>query len=543
MPLLGRLHFSHLPRIAPFYLDYLYDGSKTAPFFDLPWKLGDLINVAQTKKIPGSMDRAELVALLEEQNRGWMGGPRTMENIRRLLSPRCQAVVTGQQVGLFTGPGYAFYKALTAIRLAEALTQSGIEAVPIFWMASEDHDWEEIDHADLPDPEGNLRRFQYQVDPEWQGAPVGNLSLAPSIQPLLEEFASVLPDSEFKSELVEMAGRHYRPGNTLAKAFGGVLAELFRDMGLVVMDPSELGFKRQAVPLLEQVISNAPSLQRMLREQGQQIQAAGYSPQVQVDEESLPLFLVEKGKRRLLLRNGDGFRLKGEESSFSRKQLLSRLAESPADFSPNVLLRPLYQDLLLPTFAYVGGPAEIAYFAQVAALYRWKGQPMPAVIPRASFTVIERKVQRILEKSGLDFLDLFSGFEVCLKRVIERSLGAESAQVLDQLEQQFAHMLDNLEPALRNVDPTLVDALKNSRSKILHQVSSLRNRLISAHARQNDVLTRQLFRAFNLLYPAENYQERFINSFYFLSRYGRDFMMRLLESIDLENGDHQLFSI
>lgn len=451
--------------------------------------------------------------------------------------------MTGQQVGLFTGPGYALYKALTAIRLAEALSQSGIEAVPIFWMASEDHDWEEIDHADLPDSEGNLRRFQYQVEPEWQGAPVGNLSLAPSIQTLLEEFAAVLPDSEFKPDFIEMAGRHYRPGNTFAKAFGGLLAELFHGLGLVVMDPSDFGFKRRAVPLFEQVIVNAPSLRRMLREQGERIQAAGYSPQVQWDEESLPLFLVEKDKRRLLLQDGNGFRLKGSEPSFSREQLLSRLTESPADFSPNVLLRPLYQDLLLPTCAYVGGPAEIAYFAQVAALYQWRGQSMPAVIPRASFTVIERKVQRILEKAGLDFLDLFSGFEECLKRVIEKSLGVESTQLLNQLEQQFGQMLDNLEPALRTVDPTLVEALKNSRGKILHQVSSLRNRLISAHARQNEVLTRQLSRAFNLLYPSKNYQERYINSFYFLSRYGRDFMMSLHESIDLESGDHQLFSI
>jgi bacillithiol biosynthesis cysteine-adding enzyme BshC len=264
---------------------------------------------------------------------------------------------------------------------------------------------------------------------------------------------------------------------------------------------------------------------------------------VQLDEDSVPMFLVENGKRRLLLWDEEGFRLKGGESWFSREQLLLRLAESPADFSPNVLLRPLYQDLLLPTCGYVGGPAEIAYFAQVAALYRWRGLPMPAVIPRASFTVMERKVQRILEKTGLDFLDLFSGFEACLKRVVEESLGAGSTRLLEQLEQQFSEMLDNLEPALHAVDPTLVDALKNSRAKILHQVSSLRNRLVSAHVRQNEVLTRQLSRAFNLLYPAKNYQERHTNSFYFLSRYGRDFIMSLRECVDLESGDHQLFSI
>jgi len=542
MPLLENISFANIPRTSPFYCDFLDDWPRVKPFFEIPWRPAELTEAWLKRGFLPSVDRVSLTQVLEDQNTRLQAGPMTMENIRRLGDSSCLAVVTGQQVGLFTGPSYTIYKALTAIKYAETLTQTGLPAVPVFWMASEDHDWAEIDHVELPDAEGNLKEIQYPADSAWAGAPVGTLPIGSVMEESRGEFIGAFPPSEFKDALGEMLGRHYTTGKTFAQAFGGVLAELFRPWGLIVIDPSDFRFKQLAAPLFKRVLSEATLLGQQIRSQGALIESSGYSCQVIVEDDALPLFLIEKGKRRLLMKQGELFRLKGEEISFSLDELLLRLSRSPGDFSPNVLLRPLYQDRLLPVVAYVGGPAEISYFAQVAALYRWSGQPMPAICPRVSYTLIERKIQRVLEKYQLSLPDFFPGLESCLKKVIEGSVGIHSAQALEEAENQMARILDDLQPALQAVDPTLVEALKNSRGKILYQISNLRTRFVNAHARQNEALTRQLARAFQLLYPDKNFQERQINFFYFLSRYGVGLLNSLFHEVDLTSGAHRILA-
>ncbi len=543
MSLHDTIRFADIPHIPPFYCDYLEDWPKVDSFFELPWRPAEMIEAWQRRGFSPAVDRAALTGILGDQNEELQAGQAARDNIRRLLDPSCLAVVTGQQAGLFSGPSYTIYKALTAIKNAEALTQAGMSAVPVFWIASEDHDWAEIDHVEIPDVEGMQRRIQYPADPAWAGAPVGQLPIGPAMETVRAEFLAALPPTEFKGPLGEMLARHYAEGRSFARALGGLMAELFRPWGLIVIDPADPRLKQLTLPLFQRVLSEPETITSRLLEQNAALAAAGYSPQVLVEEGALPLFLIENGKRRLLRKRGDTYHLKGEETAFSLKELSDRLARSPADFSPNVLLRPLYQDALIPVAGYVGGPAEISYFAQVKALYRWYGQPMPAIFPRVSYTILERKMQRIFEKYHLSFSDLFAGMDFCLQKAVENSVGNDSAQAMNQVETQIAGILDGLQPSLQKVDPTLVDALNNSRVKILYQVSHLRTKFVNAHARQNEALTRQLSRAAQVLYPERNLQERSVNFFYFLSRYGEGLLTSLYEEMDLMSGRHHLWLV
>jgi bacillithiol biosynthesis cysteine-adding enzyme BshC len=463
-----------------------------------------------------------------------------MANLARLREKNCRVVVTGQQAGLFGGPALTIYKAITAIQLAAELEKSGIPAVPVFWIASEDHDLAEVDHCLLPDSQSQLGVHRYPTQPEEVGRPVGKVFFSEKIREVLAGFTAAWPDSEFKPNLQSLLNRAYSEGASFGLAFGRLMAGLFEDSGLILLDPGDQELKELAAPLFQKILLQAEEVQQALTQRNQELKSLGFAPQVLFGENSFPLFLEKDGKRRALLREKGAFRLKGIEASYSPDQLLQWLRESPALFSTSALSRALYQDFLLPTVAYVGGPAEIAYFAQTSGLYRLFGETLPVLYPRASFTLIEKKTQKIFEKAGLAIEDLFTDAEQCLQKAVEENLDGQSMGVWVEAEEQIATILDNMEPVLRKVDPTLVEALGNSRTKILHQIESLRGRFVAAVARRDEILSRQLGKVRNLAYPDGKLQERQLNFCYFLSRYGPEILQLLGEEARQAKNGHRI---
>lgn len=534
------VNFNCIPKTSPLFLDYLYNFSKIQPFFSSSYSL-DYFKRENVSSSPIEMDhRLKLCEILQDQNQSYGAGARTLENLARLKDKDCFAVVTGQQVGLFTGPAYTIYKALTAVKLAAHYACRGVKAVPMFWMATEDHDIAEVDHCDLVDGDSVPLQVHYEASPQDLNKPVGKVVFSRSIEAPLARFLEALPTSEFKQEISTKLAGSYKPGNTFASAFGQTLSYLFLNYGLILVDPQDERLKHLVKPVFERILLNNQECQALLFDRNQRLMASGYHAQVLIEADATLLFLEENEKRRALVRQNGGLKTKGSDQHFTTEEMRLLIQRSPQKLSPNVLLRPVIQDFLLPTLAYVAGPSEIAYLAQVAPLYENLGKKMPIVFPRSSFSIIEKKISKVLERYQLRFCDLFQGNAAVMKIIIEKTLDQTVAQKFEQIEEEFKRRLSELELPLKKVDQTLVDALKTAQQKVQYQIAHLRTKFVHAESRHNEIVTKQVEKTLAILYPMKTLQERRVNIFYFLSRYGMDFLAQLYEEIDLSDPDHRL---
>ena len=537
-----RLPLRRVPHQSRLFLEYLEDPASLRRFYPEavrthPELAGRRARVLATYKT----DRAALCDALAEANARWGAGAETLENVGRLRSPESVAVVTGQQTGLFTGPLYTVYKALSAVKLAACLTARGTDAVPVFWMATEDHDWEEVQTAQVIACDGRLADVSVPAALHREGEPVGGVLLDASAEEATKRLFELVPSSEFLPELERLVREAYRPGRTFGEAFARMLSALTGDYGLVLLDPTDAALKRLAAPLYSEAARLGAEIAAATDARSRELEEAGYHAQVHTSPDSFPLFLIHDGARRALTRTEGGrYRAKGTEKEWTAEELAARALEEPERFSPNVTLRAVVQDYLLPTIAYFGGSAEVAYFAQTAESYRVLGRPATPILHRASLTVVERRTGRTLERYGLRLEDFFGGLDPVIARVVEEHLGTEVASALSQADATVARALDELQAKLRDFDPTLADALGGGRRKIAHQLEGLRARFHRAQMQRDRAILRQLERAATALYPEKSLQERHVNVTSLLARHGRYFVRWIHDAIDLSTNDHQV---
>jgi bacillithiol synthase len=538
------IRFDQIPRTSRLFNDFLYDFDRVSRFYQ-PGGLDVSALVARAPKVAAETFSRDAVAdALADQNARAGAGERTLANIERLRQKDSVVVITGQQAGLFTGPLYTIFKALTAIKLAEHLRAQGLNVVPMFWVAAEDHDFEEVNHTRLVNREGRLVTITYAGCPPKEGKPVGDVKLNDKIADNIDEMIAALPESEFVPRLAEDLRDSYKAGANFADAFSAMVMKLFGKFGVVLINPLDDRLKAIAGEIYARAMSKAPEFASRLVDASAQLEASGYHAQVHASATAAPLFMLDEGRRTAMTRREDGrFYLKGSEKSFGAAELLDTIRRCPSCFSPNVTLRPIVQDFLLPTLAYIGGPAEIAYFAQLRPNYGLLGRVDPAPLPRASFTLIEKRHARTMDKYDIKFADLFAGFEEVMKTVVERSLDQNTATVFDETEKDFNDRLDKLSASLTAVDPTLADALKGGREKILYQLHNLRTRFIHNRGKRDETAKQQIERLFAALYPNKNLQEREINVFYFLARYGYELIDRLYDEVEVGSRDHKLIAL
>ena len=325
----------------------------------------------------------------------------------RLAQPGTVAVMTGQQVGLFSGPAYTIYKALHAVRLAEWLTESGISAVPVFWLATEDHDFAEVNHIWVFNGRSPAHQARDATRDQRAAGGRGRTHRS-SGQRNCARPCAVCHSADEVAALVEEA---YRPGQTMGAAFGALLRKMLARFGILYVDPMLPEFRQLAAPTLRAAVEAAPELTARVLERNRELAAAGYHAQVHVEEQTSFFFLLENGKRLTLRRNGREFTTNGRR--FSTEELAARAA----DLSPNALLRPVVQDAMLPTVAYIGGPAEMAYLAQSEAIYGTILGRMPVAVPRAGFTILDQRSAKQIERYGLSLPDFFQGEEALRDRI------------------------------------------------------------------------------------------------------------------------------
>jgi bacillithiol biosynthesis cysteine-adding enzyme BshC len=474
--------------------------------------------------------RAAVVDILRQQNAGFSGGQLPSEvalNLDRLAG-KAVAIVTGQQVGLFGGPAYTFYKALSALRIVEELRKSGIEAVPIFWMASEDHDLAEINHVAWPTANGE-ERLEWTGDKSLEGRSVGHIVLGDSIIPLLKRAAESLggPDS---SQIENILAGAYQPGATFGSAFARMMSALFAKRGLILLDPLDARLHKLSAPVLIRAAKEQSELGAALLDQNKQLEKLGYHAQVKVTDRSTLLFATVEGKRVALVKRNSGFAAGHQE--FTADQLASEIESHPESFGPNALLRPVMQDTLLPTAAYIGGPAEIAYFAQNRVLYDRLLGRTPAILPRASFTIVEPVVQRLLTRYSLSIEDLFRGRQFLRGKMERQNLSRGLAARFTADEKKLAKMLEAFRKPIAKLDSTLSGALDTAQRKMLYQFGKLRAKSGRAEGFRTGVLSRHEESVLSALYPQNGLQERSLNLLPFLARNGLD----MLDTIEKKSG-------
>lgn len=529
---------------------YLSDWARVAPAYEYDWSRQESFERRAAHLIGGGYtgDRAAVAAALERYNRALGADEAALEGARLLGQPGTLAAVTGQQAGILTGPAYSIYKAMTTIRLARQQSERlGRPVVPVFWIAGEDHDWQEVSWVMVP-AGAEARRLALAERFDGERRSVALAPMPPSVADVIDEFAALMPDTEFKEEVMARlreaaaAGPALEPAVTggapsLADWFGRLMAWLFRGTGLVFLNSADPALRRIEAPFFARALERQAEVQAacsagMARWERQ----LGFACTVEQSADSLNLFIYMDGDRLPLVGERDRVWVRGNpELSWSRAELVELAWQSPERFSTNVVLRPVIQSFLLPDLFYVGGPGEISYFGLLRDVYRAMGQQMPIVVPREGFTLVEPPIARILQKQGLTLDDVFHRLEERKQELLEREDRLGIAGAFAAFRAEFARWHADLAGLVLQLDPGLSQMVEENRRQIEHQINRLEEKARQQHRKNCETALRQFDRLRANITP-QGLQERAFSIFPYLVKYGPDLVRRLVDEVPLEEG-------
>jgi bacillithiol biosynthesis cysteine-adding enzyme BshC len=454
----------------------------------------------------------------------------TRARLARIADGEGFLVTTGQQPALLSGPAYTVYKALSAIALARWLEELlAAPVVPVFWVASEDHDWAEGDHTDLLGVDNELHRIQVAPPPGAGERPLHRLPLGADVEAALARTAELLPQTEFTPLYLDQLRAVWKPGVTLNAGVHGTLATLLGEHGLAFVDAADPALKAASAPLLETAARDAEHLERALAARAGELKAAGWEPQVQVMEDGVNLFVEGPAGRERLYRHDGGYRLRKSGTRLTLDELRARLATEPDAISPNVLLRPVVEAAVLPTLGYVAGPGETAYHAQLAPLFEGHGVPQPIVFPRFSALLLEAKIAKVLAKLGIEADALARPSHELAAAHAREQLPEPVQRALADLHRALDGGTGALTDAARAIDPTLQGPVQRVKTVAADALAEAERKILQAVKRQSETHLQQLEKARLHLFPGGTPQERVVSPFYYLARYGPELIGALLE--------------
>ena len=520
------LRQTEVPGTSTLFADLVYHYDRVSDLY--PYQPNSLESLCKAAAFDFPEERrAALVRALRPLN----GGNPSLDLLAR---PGTVAVITGQQVGLFSGPVYSIYKALTAIQAARKLSAQGISAVPVFWLATEDHDFAEVNHVHVFG--GDLQPVTLRVNGTGVTGqrPVGGI--VPQDLPLAE-LRTALEGLPFADEAAALVARAYQPGATMGAAFSKLLGEIFKGFHLLLVDPMDPALRELAAPLMREAVERMPELTEALIARSKELVGRGYHAQVMVDQQTSLAFLLENGERLALKRAGNTL------SVGSRKLSLSDLAARAQELSPNALLRPVLQDYMFPTAAYIGGPAELAYFAQSEVLYRNLLGRQPVAFPRAGFTILDERAQKRMRRYGLGSADLFSGERALGDNIGRRLTPPRLKQRLDDTQAAFTTALDALSGDLKKFDISLAGALETSRRKIEYQAGKIVAKTTRRILERDEQAVRDARALSGFAFPEKHLQERFYSVIPFLAMFGMEVIDDLYSAVQIECPDHQMITL
>lgn len=485
-------------------------------------------------------DRSEMVRILTEYNQSLHCSEAARENLQKLKDPETVVIITGQQAGILTGPLYTIYKAVTAIQLAaEVYRRTGIKAVPVFWVAAEDHDYAEIDHLDFVDCNQKLSRLKLDFLPEGKLS-VGNIPVTAAVFDLIGRLEEETNPSEWKENLLnkvrELAVRH----ENLADWFAAIMSWLFAKHGLILINPLNRDLRRLLSGAFAAFLRHTGDVNERLKSGIAKVREFGVPPQVETAENNAHLFYYLDGERLPLVKEDDHFTVRGRDGKWTLAELTGIALNSPHLLSPNVVLRPVAQDILLPIMAYVGGPGEISYYALYRDIYPLFGQSMPIIYPRINITLVERGVAKNMEAYGVRFDEGAAGLQAKLKRYLAEQDRVGIDALFEKYTKELGESFRELTEKISGTHPELLRYSHETLGKILHQVGYLEKKTRQYHRKAYDTAVKRFRNMENQLFPRNNWQERVFNIFPYMFKYGPAFVDRLTELPLLENFDHKL---
>lgn len=457
--------------------------------------------------------------------------------LSEVVKERGLFVSTGQQAGLFLGPLYTFYKALTAARLSRQLEERlGLPVMPLFSIASEDHDWEEVNHTHVVDIDNQLVRIEVKQaepgDPESDPSPpVESIRLGQDIEEALEQLSQLTPDTEFKAAILDPLREAYEPGRGFAAAFQTALGHLLREHAFLLVRTADPYVKGATRDVLWAEWERRQESEAALLQRESELEKGGFEPQVPIAKGATNLFLTGRlGRDRVLDESGSA-RLRRSQERLGEAELRRVLEEEPGRLSPGVLLRPVTEARAFPVVATVGGPSEIAYLAQSQVLFELHGVPAPVVVPRSSLRVVEAKVSKVLDKYGVRAEELAGDIGATISELIRARTPPELEAALAELRKALGSALSQVEEVALDFDPGAKSALGSGKRAIFESIGVLESKLQSRVREKHQVMKSQLEKAAANLYPGGRPQERMLNLYPFLVRYGEGLIEAVAEQV------------
>lgn len=512
--------------------DYYLDFQKVNQFYEFnPWDEESWAKRAQALDFSHTMavNRTELVHSLIRYNDKVNNAAEAFEALEKLKNEKTLVVVGGQQAGLFTGPLLVIYKAITIIQAAKHASEKlNRPVVPVFWIAGEDHDIDEVNHTYV---QAQSEAVKIKLTPR-EGEAKTSISrlTVEHWEEALQQLEESLMDTEFKTPIMDELTLFADQSATLSDFFARIMASLFGRYGLILLDSDDPGMRKLEGAMFQQLLEKNELISEAVLRGSDQLQSAGYQPQVEASPQSANLFLfAEDGERQLLQRKGNGFTDKKGEQEYSADFLLDIARNNPGRLSNNVVTRPLMQEYLLPVLASVLGPGEIAYWGMLRNVFDAAGMQMPILLPRREHTLVEGTVQKYIDKYGLTLEEAFDQWEEKKQEWLKAQdkLGLE--EKFERAKEQFAELYEPILQAVATINPGIEKLGQTNMAKIVEQIEFLQLRSIEANKAQHEAALRQWDRIRNTLFPLGKPQERVYNLYSYVNKYGHSWLNELVE--------------
>jgi len=521
------------PSGSPFVNAYIQGDPSVSEYFNGSW-LDPQSYRGMLESIDRRFDVDSRCRALEAMNTRCGVG---QERLDRWVEGAGMMVTTGQQPGLMGGPLYSLYKGLTTVRLAQRLEKILARPVlPVFWIASEDHDWEESDHTYLIDSANQLTHIQ-APNPGSNNRAIHRVPLGPEVGKLVKQLAQLLPNSDFSDTYVQLVRDAYTPEATLADGFHRVLAAFFEPLGVLFTDAANPALKATSKDVLFTELNNAEAHEEILREDAEKLEKAGHGVQAPILEGGVNLFLEGPEGRERLYRHADGFELHRSGETVTADEIRGRVEADPLALSPNVLFRPLVESTVFPVASYVAGPGELAYYGQLKRLYEAHDMRMPVLFPRHGVTVVESKIRKVIDKFDLEPDDLRRPYHELASEIAREEVPEDVRRALGKLKASISEGSGELMKAARTIDSTLKGPVTHARNAALSAFQDAERKIVQSVKRENEIGLAQLEKAHLHLYPDGKPQERVMNPLYYLARYGSAFIDELIDRFDVDLAD------
>ena len=539
------INFGDIPGSQNLFLDYLYEFENVKDFYQTNFHNKDEY-LTKFKNISDQQKdfKIDLPNILTGQYKGLNPSAKTQKNISLLSDKKTLTIVTGQQLGILGGPLYTFYKIITAIKLSNFLSDryDDFHFVPVFWLEGDDHDIEEVRSISLVNDVNEIKKISYNLGIEGiaedeNNGSVGNQIFKDTINTFLEELTGNLRNTEFSQPLLERLKTFYSTGKSFKQSFKELMFWLFDKYGLILFDPQDIEIKNLLKPIFKKEITDFRQHAEKIVNISAKLEETFHA---QVKVQAVNLFYSNEDGRYLIEPVENDFRLKRKRKKFTYDELSETIEKEPENFSPNVLLRPICQDYILSTAFYVGGPSEIAYFAQVMPLYEFFNVEAPFIYPRSSVTILEKNITSLLEKYVLNIQDVFRNPEELKQKVINSISETTLDDIFTETSNTIETAFDHLKEKLFDFDKTLSDASSKYKQKVSQYLNEFKLKSIEAQKRKHETTLRQIDKIINITYPNSTLQEREINFIYFMNKYGEGFLDQVFDELAINKFEHQI---